>query len=416
MPEDRSFSLSSLLDSTASLFIGFGKRLFVHLCSLIAATLIAAAAWPGVGVATGLCAYAGLICLIPRSTLPITDRIIPSAAGAALMLFWTVAGVPWQFTFLWGGLTAWGLRLISRRGAMGWEGLALPLLLIALTRFFAALAPLCPATPPYWSLPVFMLLGWGARWGYARVRGGALRREMLQRACLRLEQKLTSGVLPETLRIGAEYLAKQGRSLAGSGIALEAKDDALVTTMAELAEQIGRVGGNSPHGALKGLEARTSACNQSLHERLEEIRRQKPAQERSVLDVRLDDFEQSARELLRKAGPLPRDIRDPLLGIGAATEQILQCMREDPNDVAPGDRFLSRYLKAAHTVVDEHTRLSGQPESAGEMADLLGRSRDLLKRLEAAFVQEHASLLRNDAVNFTAELNVLDKLLKMDGK
>ena len=103
-------------------------------------------------------------------------------------------------------------------------------------------------------------------------------------------------------------------------------------------------------------------------------------------------------------------------GIVEATENILACMHADPNDVAPADKFLSRYLTAAHTVVEEYVRLSGQGNMHSGVTQALARSGELLKRLEQAFVDEHARLLQNDTVNFTAELNVLDKLLKMEGR
>jgi hypothetical protein len=39
-----------------------------------------------------------------------------------------------------------------------------------------------------------------------------------------------------------------------------------------------------------------------------------------------------------------------------------------------------------------------------------------LDRLVGAFHEEHGNLLRNDTMRFTADLNVLDTLLKMDGR
>ena len=57
---------------------------------------------------------------------------------------------------------------------------------------------------------------------------------------------------------------------------------------------------------------------------------------------------------------------------------------------------------------------AARPAKAGRPRQ--ARSGQLLERLEKAFTDEHGRLLQNDTVNFTAELNVLDKLLKMEGR
>ena len=53
--------------------------------------------------------------------------------------------------------------------------------------------------------------------------------------------------------------------------------------------------------------------------------------------------------------------------------------------------------------------------SSGEIKDSLERSHEMLERLAKAFADEYAALQQNDAINFTAELNALDAVLKMQG-
>ncbi|MDR3213015.1 MAG: 5-bromo-4-chloroindolyl phosphate hydrolysis family protein [Azoarcus sp.] len=135
-----------------------------------------------------------------------------------------------------------------------------------------------------------------------------------------------------------------------------------------------------------------------------------------ALAGRIGTFRESAAALQDKAHKLPDRVRACVDGIVFGTERILLCMRDDPNDVVQGDRFLSRYLKAAHDLVDDYTRFAAQESARPDIADALCRSESLLDRLQKAFEEEHARLLKNDIVDFTAELNVLDKLLKMDGR
>ena len=130
----------------------------------------------------------------------------------------------------------------------------------------------------------------------------------------------------------------------------------------------------------------------------------------------IEAFRDSAQRLEGKKGKLPPALRPHLKGIRETTESILECIRTDPEDVAPGTRFLVRYLPATHKVVDEHIRLSQEGGRYKNVQEALERSGALLARLEQAFIDEHCDLLRNDTMNFTAEIHVLDTLLKTQGK
>jgi hypothetical protein len=153
-----------------------------------------------------------------------------------------------------------------------------------------------------------------------------------------------------------------------------------------------------------------------LRARLAQRARTPQEVEKQARAARIDAFRASSAALQGKARLLPGQVRMSINGIVAGADKILACMCEDPEDMVSGDRFLSRYLKAAHGVVDEYARLSAQGGMQQPVADALIKSEALLNRLQKAFEEEHSSLLRNDTVDFTAELNVLDKLLKMDGR
>ncbi len=409
--------LRSLVGYGFSTAMRIVRLIVLHLGCMAAALLVAATLEGVAGFFTGwLAVYAGLVCFVPLSgTEELSKRALPIAAGLLLALCWTFWGMPWQFTIFWGGFAAWLCHLALRR-EMGWEWLNLPLLFAGLLSYIIASKFVSVAASPLWTFPLFVLAGYFGARIYGRLRGPSIREGLLRASCKKLRAKLDSASLPESLRIGAAQLEKQSLLLLDSGSELAGDDEGLIRALANAVDLTALTGPHSGEGRIKELEARLSALNQQLYERLEGVRKARPAREKSPLELRLDGFAQSARSLQFKAAPLPEDIRSPVAGIGRSAEAIIGCMRDDPNDVAPGDRFLSRYLKAAHTVVDEYNRLSPQSGADAAMAELLSRSRDLLQRLESAFAQEHAGLLRNDAVNFTAELNVLDKLLKMDGK
>lgn len=419
MPEQDSLStIFDLLRYGFSTAVRVAKRVFVHLCCMIAALIFAASSEPGHSAfAAWLAAYAGLVCFIPMSTgseAP-SERMIPPLAGASLLLCWVALGVPWQFVPYWGGLAAWGTRLLLRPGGLRWEWLDIPLIIIG---FFPYLPPSAVSVTnlPFWSLPFFAGGGWLAGKLYGLVRGQNIRRELLTASCKKLSKKLDSKTLPDALRIGAIQLEKQGRDLLNSGLARDSSYEPLVRSLAAVTDGVCLADSRSKEPYLKELEAGVSALNQDLFDRLQELRQSQAPKSHSPLDLRLEAFAQSIRALLVKAPLLPESVRGQVFGIGKAAHGILRCMREDPADMTAGDRFLSRYLKAAHTVVDEYAKLVSRNGMQEGSTELLARSGELLRRLEAAFIQEQSSLLRNDTITFTAELNVLDKLLKMDGK
>jgi uncharacterized protein (DUF1778 family) len=91
-------------------------------------------------------------------------------------------------------------------------------------------------------------------------------------------------------------------------------------------------------------------------------------------------------------------------------------MAADARDLEPGHRFLNRYFKAAHSVVDKHRSLSREEAVTRELAEALDKSREMLSRLGGVFARERERLLRNDVTDFSADLAVIDTLLKMDGR
>lgn len=137
---------------------------------------------------------------------------------------------------------------------------------------------------------------------------------------------------------------------------------------------------------------------------------------RSETALPLKRFYDSASDLESKAASLPEDLRARTSSIALHGRNILECMGKEKNDAQPGARFLVRYLPAAHKIVDEYIRLEREGRDYQEIQAVLGRVDEILERLERAFKQEHASLLNHDAMQLSAEMQVLDKLLKMDGR
>lgn len=117
-----------------------------------------------------------------------------------------------------------------------------------------------------------------------------------------------------------------------------------------------------------------------------------------------------------KVADLPLAVRPFGESIAISTSDILECMTTDERDLEPGHRFLNRYFRAAHGVVEKHISLSREQVITMELGDALEKSREMLIRLDEAFAKEHTRLLQNDVTDFSADIAVIDTLLKMDGR
>lgn len=145
--------------------------------------------------------------------------------------------------------------------------------------------------------------------------------------------------------------------------------------------------------------------------RAEELRAQGPPEPEKIAVYRssLADFSGKVEKLPRSARPLGE-------AIAVATGNILKSMAEDSRDMEPGHRFLNRYFKAAHSVVDKQIALAREQVITPEIAEALTKGEETLSRLGGVFAKEHTRLLRNDVTDFSADLAVIDTLLKMDGR
>ncbi|WP_455814627.1 5-bromo-4-chloroindolyl phosphate hydrolysis family protein [Pseudomonas graminis] len=118
---------------------------------------------------------------------------------------------------------------------------------------------------------------------------------------------------------------------------------------------------------------------------------------------------------LKIKGPLSAPLKEQVDGIVLFGERILQCMKEDPNDVQPGSDFLKRYLPITLNLVDNGQKLTEMMKVHGTSNALQEQSLQQLTALHSAFAQQHMRLLENDTLEFESDLTVLNSLLKTDG-
>ena len=396
-------------------------RFLVHFCAIISVIAVTSEIFLLDGNflrnsgAVAMCTYVGIICMFPRG-MGDALWIVPTALGVTQCLLLTLLGMTWQMTFLWGGILTWTLRFLYKKGVMGWELTVIPWMALALYAFFDDLAPLTTTTP-LWTFLVLLFAGWAGTRLYTRINHDSLHRKMLKTACTRLDRAASSGIIPVPLREPVQHLASQGRAFEQALPHVDESSVLLICSVDSLASKlIGYSASSKKWSDISDkLFSEIAGLNEKIADRLAELQTPSSTADKETSE-RIREFQQQIKALIEKKTSLPLAMGTSIAGIAKAAEAILICMTTDPLDVAPADKFLSRYLTGTHTVVDEHLRLARQGGEHASVAQVLAKSAGLLEQLEKAFVDEHARLLRNDTVNFTAELNVLDKLLKMEGR
>lgn len=141
----------------------------------------------------------------------------------------------------------------------------------------------------------------------------------------------------------------------------------------------------------------------------------KPMPETKNTNNRLDIYEKLVDELLMQSKVLPENLARHVVDICEQTESIMYSMTTDPRDFEPGDKFLKRYLVAVQKIIAQSQKLLNSAVSTPDVENALNESETLLIRLSGAFTELQTRLLENDMQDLTIELNVLDKLLKMEG-
>lgn len=418
------------------------RRVLVHLVALGVAGFVSAAATSILpdSITTTVGVYIGLICLFPRGNVRSPSWYMPTLLGLGQAALLVLLGMPWPLVFLWGGLQTWMQRYLGCWGSFGWEWTALPFLVLAMCDILQNLLLWKIPLWPLLSITLVLLVGAVAQRVYRRTQAANIYKTMLEEALQRLHAAVSARLFPADVQQQAELLLSQATAWKSVRTADEAayqlveQVDSVSRSTENMANEIRVLRGDAKNLLAKAVlrssrwkdkaERRPKtdaliqdlrACNASL---LEILRKHTAAANPHATDdaTRMASYEDAARELLFKQETLPDDMRRHVERIATAALGIVECMRQDPADVPAGHKFLNRYLPATHRVVDEYVRLAGENASQEDVVAALARSGEILERMATAFAEERESMLQNDAINYTAELNALDTMLKMQGK
>lgn len=407
-----------------------GLRIVVHFFAFLTAGFASDASAKSVfGYSQGLVigsTYIGLVCLFSREMALKASWLIPFGSGLAQCGALLFLGSHFHVAVFFGGLQTWLQRIIQKKGENGTEWAMVFFLFMLGSSLlghhdpFPILASFFPIT-----LVTVVIARMCKTVEFRKVHGKKIQKslEQLDKVCL-------ARTFPLQIRQVSEKLAGAIRQYEQDLLKDSIETRIAIDTIADAAERLEK--SPRPNDTTETLEASLERTRTSLEQALSDLssfsRKQREAggkdtgqneQEKigRAVAIKMQPFRKKAEELLWKKDQLPENMQEHVENIYHSALAIIECMSTDPKDVEPGTRFLERYLPAVQKVMDEYLRLSqGKAGHSSELTRAFDLSAELLARLDKAFAGEHEGLMQNDVLHFTAELKVLDSLLKMEGR
>ena len=418
-----SSSTDKLVNKGLRLASGLGQRILVHGLSMVAGASLATSYASGPLDVSGLAfsIYMGIICLFPRGDARQSDWFMPVLTGLAAAVVAMVLGSSWPFTIFLGGATTWALRVLCKKGRMGWEWLALP---------FLGVGYACYPYPwalPVWLVPAAVGAGYVGYLSVNRLVMTPMRRRIMARQARRLEDMAAHEALPAPLQKPMLNLATQA-TLASSR--LEHLDNKLLPVLTALRIVNNRLSAllvmEAPRWDMEG-ERLVTALGNIYEELVAQLTVGPLLPESEALAVGEEDTEEGGstaaqaldrqiKAITRKKRSLPDHLGVKIDALRTSTRGILEAMEGDTYLFTNGEKFLSRYLPMVNKIVDRYIALSEQSPQEEHVGKTMARCEEILSRLVEAFAREQSRLVRNDTMDFNAELTALEALMRMDGK
>ncbi len=436
-PPEEAESGANLQDSALK---RFGRRLSAHAICLFAGGVIGhiTTSDPVLYLSAnviGFAAYVGLICLWarPREGYKSVFWKGPFICGIVQLIAALVLQLPWQFAFFAGGAQSWLQRLLGYGRRFGSEWATL-FWLLAGANVWAGFAH---ESSIHWSgllsIPLIAAAGYIGQKLYRKLCFKSMRNSGVERLQKELRLIKISSFLNEPLKKEINRLCEYLDSYRVHYEAGDSESEWIIGQARTALKELSRLDSQKRSGDAAGIfsfvkNQRGSAQDPDLYAdslrlrlielnaMISELVRNDTRKSRSAADEVYDSLNLQAQTLVRKSLKLPYEIQDYVNSIASSAGEMLQLLQENPQNASSCKRFLTRYLKAVDEILDEYSKLHKRQDLArDEIKKAFDKVEALLKRLAQAFADELNFMVKNDAEKFNAELNALDKFLKMHG-
>lgn len=128
----------------------------------------------------------------------------------------------------------------------------------------------------------------------------------------------------------------------------------------------------------------------------------------------LGDAAARVKLLAAASAQLPAALGRETTAIANTANQIIADIAEQPQKLDSGRRFLTHYLDSTQTVLDYYQRLKSR-QSTQLTASLESKVASVLALVRQGFQDQRESLMADDVLRLSTELEVLQQTLELEG-
>ena len=137
--------------------------------------------------------------------------------------------------------------------------------------------------------------------------------------------------------------------------------------------------------------------------------------EKNFLQV-LEDARNKNKYILSMVDKIDDDeIKSYLKEINATTTKIINTVAKNKNKMKQSEKFFTYYLPATVGIVTKYDEIENQKLSSSDAKKFFANALDSLKEIDSSFKKILNNLYERDIENATADIKVLNNLLKSEG-
>lgn len=146
----------------------------------------------------------------------------------------------------------------------------------------------------------------------------------------------------------------------------------------------------------------------------------KPQAPPSTGNPELDKVVKDGKLALSEMKRLDDSIADPgvsadIVRLSQVSEKIFQAVRDDPDKLPQIRKFMDYYLPTTLKLLNAYDRMSGAGVSGENIGGTMTRVEDALKTIVKAFEKQLDGLYGADALDISADIQVMETLLAREG-
>jgi 5-bromo-4-chloroindolyl phosphate hydrolysis protein len=147
-----------------------------------------------------------------------------------------------------------------------------------------------------------------------------------------------------------------------------------------------------------------------------EIPEEAPDTGNAALDEAILQGRESVKRIRKLNAQIPdAKITAQLNDIETTTAKILQQLEKNTDQLSRCRQFLNYYLPTTIKLLEQYVKLQSQGLRAGNIDEAMKKIEELLATVQTAFRKQLDSLFASDVVDITADIAVMEQMMKAQG-